>query len=534
MKSQPKWVLSVLAAASIAAGSYFGTLTLNSSHSAFAQGQAQSAKQTEQPQPEAVAPASDLSRAFRTVHNAMKDAVVNIDVSKKVNVAMGGLDLNNLPEQFRDMLPPGFGDNGDEDAPRSPRARRQQQTVQGTGSGVIVSADGYILTNNHVVEDADDITVRLNDGREIKAKVVGTDPKTDLAVIRINADHLTYAKFGDSDALEVGDWVLAFGSPFNFEQTMTQGIISAKGRNVPIIEEHNPALRGYTYENFLQTDAAINPGNSGGPLVNLKGEVVGINAAIATNTGAYNGIGFSIPSNDAKYIMDSLIKHGKVVRGYLGVLIEDINHPAPQDKDLVQSIRDAGFTGNKGVLVAGINADSPGGKGGLKAGDVITSMDDKPVETVSGLRNRIARTTPGTKVTLSVFRDGKTTTVSFPVGTQPDSRETPTLARAGGEKPQHADASDLGVSVQTLTESAAQKYGLQAGQGVVITSVDPDGEAASLGLRPGDVITSIGKQQVTSPEDLTSALSKEKLSNGFRMTVRTADGTERLVFAKKS
>jgi serine protease Do len=533
MKAPQKLVWSAIAAASIATGSYFGTLSLNQSH-AFAQ----SAKPTQQPQPEAVAPATDLSHAFRTVHNAVKDAVVNIDISKKVDVAMGGgIDMNNLPDELKRMLPPGFQpDNGDDDGVRvAPRGRQQaQRLMRGTGSGVIVSADGYILTNNHVVEGADDITVRLTDGREIKAKVVGTDPKSDLAVVKIEADHLTYAKFGDSDKLDVGDWVLAFGSPFNFEQTMTQGIISAKGRQVPIIEEHNPKLAGYTYENFLQTDAAINPGNSGGPLVNLRGEVIGINTAIASNTGGYNGIGFSIPSNDAKYIMESLIKNGKIVRGYLGVMIEDMNHPAPQDKDLVQSIRESGFKANKGVLVAAITADSPGGKGGLKGGDVITAIDGKAVDNVTQLRTQIARTAPGTKVTLQVFRDGKTTELSFPIGTQPDAQRTPTLARATTDQPGKADAADLGLSVQSLTDNLAKRYGLQTDEGAVITNVEPDSVAATIGLRPGDVITRVDKTPVKSADDVAAALSKEKLSSGVRMTVRTADGTERLVFARKS
>ncbi len=531
MKAPQKMIWSAIAAASIATGSYFGTLTLNHSNAAFAQ----SAKQTDQPQPEAVAPANDLSHAFRTVHDSVKDAVVNIDISKKMDVASmgGGLDMNDLPDELKRMLPPGFQQGQGDDA--TPRGRTAQRVVRGTGSGVIVSADGYILTNNHVVDSADDITVRLNDGREIKAKVVGTDPKSDLAVVKIEADHLTYAKFGDSDKLDVGDWVLAFGSPFNFEQTMTQGIISAKGRQVPIIEEHNPKLAGYTYENFLQTDAAINPGNSGGPLVNLRGEVVGINTAIASNTGGYNGIGFSIPSNDARYIMESLIKNGKIVRGYLGVMIEDVNHPSPQDKDLVASIKESGFQGNKGVLVAGIQtADSPGAKGGLKAGDVVTAIDGKPVDTVSQLRNQIARTAPGTKVTLQLFRDGKNMELAFPVGQQPDMRETSQLASGTTQRPSRADAPTLGVTVQSLNETLAKRYGLEAGQGVVVTEVQPDSLAANVGLKSGDVITRVGREDVKSAEDLTNALSKAKLNQGIRMTVRTADGTERLVFARKS
>ena len=334
-----RWVWPMVAAAAIAGGSYFGSMGW--SRGVLAQAPA---RPTPAPQMEAVAPAQDLSRAFRTVHEAMKDAVVNINVTKRATESQN----LRIPDEndLRNMLPPGFElPPGWEN-----QLRNRVQKVEGTGSGVVVSADGYILTNNHVVDDSDDVTVTLNDGRELKAKRVGNDPKTDLAVIKINADHLTYAKFGDSDGLQVGDWVLAFGSPFGFSQTMTQGIISAKGRHVPIIAEHDPKLRGMTYENFLQTDAAINPGNSGGPLCNLRGEIIGINTAIASNTGAYNGIGFSIPSNDAQYIMQSLIDHGKVVRGYLGIGIEDLAHPAPSSKGLVDSIRKSVATQEQAIV----------------------------------------------------------------------------------------------------------------------------------------------------------------------------------------
>ena len=292
MQPVKKIVWPVVAAVAIATGSYFGSLGLTHSV-AVAESPAATAKPTPEPHTETVAPAKELSLAFRNVHHALKDAVVNIQIVKKEAVQGGRVHVQ-LPPGF--SMPPGFPGLGQGDEGDAP-----QEEVRGTGSGVIVSPDGYILTNNHVVEDATDIEVRLNDGRNLKAKVIGTDPKTDLAVVRIAADHLVYAKFGDSDATEVGDIVLAFGSPLGFEQTMTQGIISAKGRQIGIIAEHNSSLQGLSYEDFLQTDAAINPGNSGGPLVNLDGEVVGINAAIASNTGEYNGIGFSIPLNEGTF-----------------------------------------------------------------------------------------------------------------------------------------------------------------------------------------------------------------------------------------
>ena len=527
MTSAKKFVWPVVAAVAIASGSYFGSFALNH-NVASAESTSATAKPTPTPSHD-ISTAQDLSRNFREVHNALKDAVVNISVSKKEASVRTRM---RLPLGFQ--LPPGF------QMPRGMGPNDLQpdggngggEVVQGTGSGVIVNADGYILTNNHVVEGADDISVHLNDGRTLKAKVIGTDPKTDLAVVRISADHLVYAKFGDSDALEVGDWVLAFGSPLGFEQSMTQGIISAKGRQINIIGSHNPALSGLTYEDFLQTDAAINPGNSGGPLVNLQGEVIGINAAIASNTGTYSGIGFSIPSNEAQYIMDSLIKHGKVVRGYLQVQIEDINSPSKDDEALANSIKKSGFSG-KGVLVKGVGENGPAAKGGVQAGDVISAINGKPVESVGQLRNQIARTAPGTEITLAIFRDGKTSDLKFPVGTQP---ETLAVADAGGSSGVDSPAvlKDLGATVVGANDEAAKKFHVAAGRGgVVITDVDQNGLASQAGLNPGDVIKQVNGKNVDSPEAFQEAMSKVKFSEGVRMTVRGAGGMEKLVYIQK-
>jgi serine protease Do len=508
-----RFVWPLVASLAIAGGSYFGTQTW-SAHAA----------ETGQPAPApaagAVAPAADLSRAFRAVHESLQNAVVNINVVKTSSGTSPELKLD-IPEQFRDMLPPGFEDQF--------RGQMRPQRTEGTGSGVIVSADGYILTNYHVVDDANDIKVTLNDGREFKADRVGVDPKTDLAVIRIKADHLTFARFGNSDDLQVGDWVLAFGSPFGFSQTMTQGIISAKGRHVPIIAEHDPRLRGMTYENFLQTDAAINPGNSGGPLVNLKGEVVGINAAIASNTGAYNGIGFSIPSNDAQYVMQSLIANGKVVRGYLGVMIEDLNKPAPEQKALAESLKKEGA--DKGILVAEVSAAGPGAKGGLKAGDVITALNGKPVSNVDTLRNEIARTKPDTALKLSVFRDGKTQDLTVAVGTQPDTLQT-VSAKAPAERNAMPDTGTLGVRVSDVDENLARREGMPK-QGAVIRSVVPDSLAADVGLKPGDVITKVNKTDITSAQQFADTIKSAKLADGVRLSVHSQDGMDRLVFVQK-
>ena len=500
-----RFVWPMVAALAIAGGSYFFT------QEGMPHAYAQTAKPAAPVAVESIAPASDLSRAFRTVHDALQDAVVNINVTKRATPA-GNLQFN-VPDQFRGMLPPGLED----------QLRNQMQTprMEGTGSGVIVSADGYVLTNNHVVDGADDITVTLNDGTKLKAERIGTDPKTDLAVVRIKADHLTYARFGDSDQMQVGDWVLAFGSPFGFSQTMTQGIISAKGRHVPIIAQHDPTLQGLTYENFLQTDAAINPGNSGGPLVNLKGEVVGINAAIASSTGAYNGIGFSIPSNDAQYIMKSLITHGKVVRGYLGISIEDINHPAPQQQALAESLRKEGAT--KGILVGEVAASGPAANSGIQAGDVITAVEGRPVTTVDDLRNQIARTAPDTALKLSIFRDGKTQDLKVSVGTQPETRQPVSLAnKPQGQTP---EAGVLGVRVAD---------GADGLKGAEIKEVLPNSLAVEVGLQTGDVITKVDKTPVSSAQQFADAMKTAKLSAGVKLTVRGGNGMDRMIFVQKN
>ncbi len=516
-----KAVWSMVAAAAIMGGSYVGVTQLAHTNSVLAE----TAKPTPTPPVEVIAPATDLSRAFRTVHDAMKDAVVNINVAKRSNMGNGNVRMM-IPDELRGMLPPGFEDQF--------RGQMQNPVVQGTGSGVIVSADGYILTNNHVVDGADDITVTLNDGRELKAERIGTDPKTDLAVVRIKADKLSYAKFGNSDDLQVGDWVLAFGSPFGFSQTMTQGIISAKGRHVPIISEHNPNLRGMTYENFLQTDAAINPGNSGGPLVNLKGEVVGINAAIASSTGSYNGIGFTIPSNDAQYIMRSLIDNGKVVRGYLGIGIENINRPAPEHKGLVEDLRKSGFKADKGVLVGSVQANGPAAKSGLQAGDVITSVNGKPFADVDELRNQIARTTPDSKLKLGIFRDGKAEEITTTVGTQPDGLRTvaQTDSRGTREKAQ-PEGAILGVRVGDVDDATAKRSGLTDKKGAVIASVQPDGLAADAGLQPGDVVTKFGKKTINNSQEFVDAVKSADLKEGVKMVVRGDDGSDRVVYLEK-
>ncbi len=475
--------------------------------------------------PKVTAFANQLSDAFEAVYKADHNSVVNIQVVKEIpqtqSINPGG--PMQLPPGFRKMLPPGAFPL----VPSNPGPEK----LFGTGSGVIISANGYIVTNNHVVSDATKITVTLADHRRYKGKVIGTDPKSDLAVVKIDAKNLPYLKFADSSHVRVGQWVIAIGSPFGFSQTTTQGIISAKGRtNVNVIAENDPKLAGLTYSDYLQTDAAINPGNSGGPLLNLNGEVIGINSAIATNTGSFNGIGFSIPSNEVKYIVHALLKYGKVVRGYLGVTIADVRHQAVQ-----KTARSFGYDHLHGVLVEQVWPDSPGAKGGLKAGDIITAINGTRVRTMTQLRDVIADTHPGKDVTLGIFRRGKTLNLTFPVGTQPASISQ--LAMAGGssgERPGVVQSKSLGVTVASVSSEIAKQYHLTKPEGVMVSKVDPNGVAAGAGINPGDIILRVQGNKITSVDGFKAVLKKVSLSSGIRMYVRGADGSERFVFVQQS
>jgi serine protease Do len=357
-----------------------------------------------------LATSESLSTVFRKVGKAVEPAVVNIMVHKKPSAAGGNralpFDEDMLKRFFPDRdgdghpdVPEGFGGPGGGDEGDSPFEQ------VGTGSGVIMETSGstaYILTNNHVAGGASEMVVTLSDGRRIEnAKVLGTDPKSDLAVVKIEADHLIPALWGDSEQLAKGDWIMAFGSPFGYVGSMTHGIVSALNRQAGILGDNG-------YENFIQVDAPINPGNSGGPLVNTKGEVVGINTAIASRSGSFSGIGFAIPSNRAKFVYGELKNKGKVTRGWLGVGITDV----ARDPDMARSF---GFNGDKGVLVFETHEQTPAWNK-LKRGDIITEMNGKPVETVQALRNQIAETAPGTELTIQVFRNEKQETVKVTLG----------------------------------------------------------------------------------------------------------------------
>ncbi len=366
------------------------------------------------------------------------------------------------------------------------------------GSGFIFKKDGdyyYIMTNNHVVRNADKIIVKLSDKTVITGddvKVVGRDPLTDIAVVKIKApgEDLPVAKLGDSDKIKVGDWAIAVGNPFGFDRTVTVGVISAKGRsglNIP---------QGPVYQNFIQTDAAINPGNSGGPLVNIRGEVIGVNAAITSPSGGFVGIGFAIPINLAKHIAEQLIKTGKIERGYLGIL------PQPLTPELAKAY---GLKKPEGVLVAKVEKDTPADKAGLKEGDVIVEFNGKKVTDVESFRLMVAETPPGTEVEIKVIgEDGKKRTLHAKLAKYPEQM----LAQLGGggeTEVEQGKVSWLGMTVVDVKSDDAKKLGIKADKGVVVITVDPSGKASDAGIQVGDVILKVGKIEINGLSDFAKA-----------------------------
>ncbi len=432
---------------------------------------------------------ADLRHAFSDVAEGALPSVVTILSTQDVKSPFGG---GGSPGGHPFGGHPFFehffgGPPGPEGAPGGGFKRH------GLGSGVIVRADGTVLTNHHVVKDADDLQVRLHDGRELPAKVVGSDSRADVAVIRIQeGEGFTAARLGDSEALRVGEWILCIGSPLRPElgHTVTAGIVSAKGRSHVGLTD---------YEDFIQTDAAINQGNSGGPMLNLDGEVVGINTAIATSTGGHVGIGFSVPSNLAKGIMEQLIAHGKVRRGWLGVLIQEVSEELAEGLSLPDS---------HGALVGDVVPDSPAAKAGLQVGDVIRSVAGKEAKDVPDVRNRIAHTPPGTALELRVLREGEERTVTVTIGELAD--EGGKGVSATGEATQ-GGVDKLGLRLRTLTPELRERHSLPEGtKGVLVSDVDRDGLAARAGLRPGDALLTVNREPVAAPADVERILAAAK------------------------
>jgi serine protease Do len=408
-----------------------------------------------------------LEDAFTSVADRVTPAVVNVSSLSGKATAPGGED----PERFREYFGEEFYDKYFK--------RRPREDARASGSGVIVDPKGYILTNNHVVENAREITVRLSDARKFTATLVGRDPKTDLAVLKIDSPNaLPVAEMGDSDRLKVGQWAIAIGNPFGLDRTVTVGIISATART---------RVGVTTYENFIQTDASINPGNSGGPLLNLDGRVIGVNTAIVA---AGQGIGFSIPINEARLVMTQLIKTGRVVRGWLGVAIQDVTD------ELATSF---GVREREGVLIADVIKGGPADKAGVRPGDVVVEFNGTKIKEVPDLQRRVAGVAPGETVKLTVVRDKQPVSVSVAIGEMP-SEET---AVAAVER----ETEGLGMQVETLSPDASERLGLPFSQGLIVTDVASGGPADRAGLRRGDVILEVDRRPVTDLAALRRALA---------------------------
>lgn len=410
----------------------------------------------------AIETAENLNTAFMTIAEQANQSVVTIFVDKFIPQREHPFRFSPFEDFFESFSPN-----------QRPDGQEGERRLRGMGSGVIVSEEGYILTNYHVVSDADKIRIMLESGKKVDAEVVGTDAKSDLAVLKTGQDSLKPIKMGDSENLHVGEWVMAIGSPLsqNLAHTITAGIVSAKGRS-------NLGLADY--EDFIQTDAAINRGNSGGALVNLKGELIGINTAIVSQSGGFQGIGFAVPINMVRQVMEALIRDGKVIRGWLGVYIQDIDESIAKAMDLNSTM---------GAIVAKVTEDGPAHKAGLQSGDVIVAINGTEVKDVTQLRNIVAANRPGTEVSLKVWRDGEEKTVKVELGKLPDDEATPEMKKNFLDK--------LGFSVQTLDEQLAARLGYdQAIEGVVITRIDQSSAAFGAGLREGDLIKSVNKKRV--------------------------------------
>ncbi len=443
------------------------------------------------------------AKAFSSVVKKAGPAVVHVAVEQeKAGRGMGQTPMDMFNDPFFEQF---FGPQF-----RNPRLNPKQDNKKtfkqkAAGSGFIISSDGYIMTNNHVVGEADKITVRLADQREFPAKVVGTDPQSDVAVIKIEAKDLPVLPLGNSDALEVGEWVIAIGSPFELNQTVTVGVVSAKGRN----------RMGITnYENFIQTDAAINPGNSGGPLLNIHGEAIGMNTAIFSRSGGYMGIGFAIPINMAKSIEQQLRKSGKVSRGWLGVMIQDVN------EDLAKSF---GGSVAGGALISEVSDGSPAQKSGLLQGDIVTAINGEKVSDVADLRNKIAMTPPNSELKLQILRDGKAKELVVTVSEQPENMV------AQGKKGGGADLANHGLALQDLTKELADQFGYTKDQGVLIADVEADSTAAQLGLQSGMLIEEVNRIRVHNLAELRQALKKVANSRQVLLRVRSGDNSQYVV-----
>jgi serine protease Do len=446
---------------------------------------------------ESIAALRQMGKAFASIAEKASPAVVGIKAEKTVTQAYSQFQMpfgSPFGEDFFDFFRRGV--------PREePKERKFQRTA--SGSGFIITADGYVLTNNHMVQDAEKVEVELNDDRKFTAKVVGTDSDSDVAVLKIDAKDLPYLELADSDALEVGEWVLAIGNPLGLSHSVTAGIVSATGRNDIGL---NPI------ENFIQTDAAINFGNSGGPLINLDGKVVGINTAIVGASGNI-GIGFAIPINMARNIYEQIRKTGTVERGFLGVYLKDIG------EGFAEAL---GLKGNKGVLVTNVEKDGPAGKAGVKPYDVVLELDGKAAESGAELRNRVAMLKPGTKVQMVIWRDGKKETFEVELGTRPSSAPETGVS-------QEEELDELGFAVTNLTDELAERYSYEGESGVIVRSVEPGSKAQGVGLVAGLLIKEVNRQAVKNTREFNRAMKEAGKKGSALLMVRRGKYTDMIL-----
>ncbi|GBD94918.1 putative periplasmic serine endoprotease DegP-like precursor [bacterium BMS3Abin05] len=421
-----------------------------------------------------------LNSVFENAASKVKPSIVTIFSEKiiKMRTYQNPFSFFFGPDFFNQ-----FGQGQQPKQKRRPQYREYHE--EGMGSGITITSDGYIITNNHVVSGSDDIRVKTPAGNTYKAKIIGTDPKTDIALIKIKAKNLPIAKLGNSNNLKVGEWVLAIGNPFSqkLHQTVTKGIVSALGRS---------GLELSPYENYIQTDAPINPGNSGGALINLQGEVIGMNTAIVAPSGAFAGIGFAIPINMVKSVTSDLKTKGHVVRGWLGVQIQGVN------EDLAKAL---GLKENNGVVISEVTKGSPAEKAGLKVSDVILKFNGRKITSPSNLAFMVTQLPPGTKVTLEIIRNKKEKKITLKLGQMPESQK---LEKVSSKTPEI----DLGMEVSNLTPDLAKQYGYEKSRGVLITALNPSGPAARKGLKTGDLIREINRKPVSNVREYHNVISK--------------------------
>jgi serine protease Do len=436
---------------------------------------------------------------------AFEDAAARVNPSV-VPIFSEQLVENRSPFSMRnDQLPDFFGDEFFRRFFGDPRGGDERHKVRGLGSGVIVSRDGYILTNNHVIREADKVTVMAGENKKYTAKVIGADPQTDLAVIKIEASNLPAATLGNSDEVRIGQWVIAVGNPFELLHTVTAGIISAKGRS---------SVGLATYEDFIQTDASINPGNSGGALADLDGNVIGINTAISSPSGGNVGIGFAIPINMAKKIMDELVVKGKVTRGYLALMPQDV------DENLAKGLK---LKSTDGALVGDVTSGGPADKAGIKRGDIIIGFNGKKVESSNKLRALVAEAEPGSTVKILLFREGREMTVPVVLGERPQEFADRGAGEPGGPEAQTGEK--LGLSLQALTPEIARQLGYRNEEGVVVGGVTPGSPADEAGLQRGDLIKEVDRTEVRSVQEFKRAVARLRSGDSAALLVRRGQNT---------